>query len=137
MSICYDGYPERYLPFHRRHGSTLTEASFRVILASQLTPFATLSFAQKFPKAINAIGWPVSGFVDLLLRPEPTKTVAHADKDGKTALHWAAAHFGEWSCAYHCYPGVALEHDEPRKRAESYRSLASELVGMGSDVHAL
>jgi hypothetical protein len=137
MSICLDEFLESHFALQRRYDSTLTEASFRVILASQLTPFATLSFAQRFSTAINTIGWPVSIFVDILFRPEPTKTVAQADKDGKTALHWAAAHFGEWSCAYHCYPGVALEHDEPRKRAESYRSLASELVGMGSDIHAL
>jgi hypothetical protein len=137
MSTYLDGFPELYLPSTLMHNYTLTRRTLRTILASQLAPFATLSFAQRFSTAVNAIGWPVDVFLDLLLRPEPAKTVAEADKDGKTALHWAAANFGEWSCAYGYSPGVVPRYYEPRNRADSYASLASELVRMGSDIHAL
>jgi hypothetical protein len=137
MSTDLGGFPELYLPFTGVHNYTLAGTSLRTILASQLTPFHTLSFAQRFSTAVSAVGWPVDAFLDLILRPEPARTVVQVNKDGKTALHWAAANFGEWLCAYPCPPGVMPERYEPHKRADSYRRLASELIEMGSDIHAL
>jgi hypothetical protein len=134
LSADLDDYTKFHFPHNQMQALTLTESSFRSILASQPIPFPTLPFEHRFSTAIDAIGWPADAFSALLLRPNPTETIARADKNGKTVLHWAIAHFGEWLRMCTCPPTVDLE---PHRRAKSYGSLASELLKMGSDVHAL
>jgi hypothetical protein len=134
LSADLDDYAKLHFPHDQMQALTLTESSFRSILASQPIPFSTLPFAQRFSTAIDAVGWPADAFSALLLRPNPTEIIARADKNGKTVLHWAAAHFGEWLRRCTWPPAVDLE---PHRRAKSYGSLASELLKMGIDVHAL
>jgi hypothetical protein len=129
-------HPDFHFP-HKAQALCLTGPSFRIILASQPTLFASWNFAQRFSTAMDANGWPVNAFTALMLRPDPVETVTRANKDGKTALHWAAAHFGEWLCRYPRPPGIMLEHHGPREKTESYGRLVSELVRTGSDTHAL
>jgi hypothetical protein len=111
---------------------THTEASFGVVLASQPTPFADLSLTQKFPAIIEAVGWPADAFATMLHGHDPTEVVTRASEDGKTALHWAAAHLGEWLRM------VSDIHDNSyfSRRTKSYAKLASDLVRVGANVHA-
>jgi hypothetical protein len=136
LSTDLNEHPDFHFP-HKAQALSLTGPSFQIILASQLTPFASMTIAQRFSTAMDANGWPADAFLASMLRPNPVETVSRANKEGKTFLHWAAAHFGEWLCRYPCPPDAILEHHGPRERAESYGSLASELVKMGGDLHAL
>jgi hypothetical protein len=136
LSTDLNEHPDFHFP-HKSQALSLTGPSFQIILASQLNPLASMTIAQRFSTAMYARGWPADAFLASILRPNPVETVSQANKDGKTSLHWAAAHFGEWLCRYPCPHGAILEHHGPRERAESYASLMSELVRMGSDIHAV
>jgi hypothetical protein len=107
-----------------------TKNSFEVVLASQPTPFSDWSLAQKFTAAVEAVGWPADAFALMLLHHDPTEVVTRANEDGKTALHWAATHLGEWLRR-------ASHSDLRSRKVESYANLASSLIRMGADVHAL
>jgi hypothetical protein len=111
---------------------THTEASFGVVLASQPTPFADLSLAQKFPAIIEAVGWPADAFATILHGHDPIEVVMRTTEDGKTALHWAAAHLGQWLRM------VFDIHDKSyfSRRTKSYAKLVSDLVRMGANAHA-
>jgi hypothetical protein len=112
---------------------THTKTSFGVVLASQPTRFADLSLAQKFSATIEAVGWPADTFATILHSHNPTEVVTQTTEDGKTALHWAAAHIGEWLIRF------KPMHGSPyfSRRTESYEQLASDLIRMGANVHAL
>jgi hypothetical protein len=112
---------------------THTKTSFNVVLASQPTPFGALSLDQKFSATIEAVGWPADAFTTMLHSHDPTEVVTRTTEDGKTALHWAAAHLGEWLRM------VSDIHDDSyfSRRTKSYAKLASDLVRMGANVHAL
>jgi hypothetical protein len=115
------------------HQLTHTETSFGVVLASQPTPFADLSLAQKFSATIKAVGWPADAFSTMLHSHDPTEVVTRTTEEGKTALHWAAAHLGEW-------PRLVEDiYASPyfSRRFQSYAKLASDLIRMGANVHAL
>jgi hypothetical protein len=115
------------------HQLTHTKTSFGVVLASQPTPFADLPLAQKFSATIKAVGWPGDVFSTMLHSHDPTEVVTRTTEEGKTALHWAAAHLGEW-------PRVVEDiHASPyfSRRVQSYATLASDLIRMGANVHAL
>jgi hypothetical protein len=115
------------------HQLTHTETSFGVVLASQPTPFADLSLAQKFSATIKAVGWPADAFSTMLHSHDPTEVVTRTTEEGMTALHWAAAHLGEW-------PRLVEDiYASPYflRRVGGYAKLASDLVRMGADIHAL
>jgi hypothetical protein len=107
-----------------------TKTSFEIVLASQPTPFTDLSFAQRFTAAIEAVGWPVEAFATVLLHQNPSEIATRTNEAGKTALHWAAMHLGEW---LRMPPYVHFRS----LKIESYATFASDLVRMGADVHAL
>jgi hypothetical protein len=109
---------------------THTKNSFGVVLASQPIPFVNLSLAQKFTAAVEAVGWPVDAFATMLHSHNPIEVVTRANEEGKTALHWAAAHLGEWLR----WTSINRHHS---RNIESYAKLASDLVHRGADVHAL
>lgn len=54
---------------------------------------------------------------------------------GKTALHWAAAHSGEWLRRWRA--GGILRLPEFLANAQSYSTLATQLIVVGADVHAI
>jgi hypothetical protein len=115
------------------HQLTHTKTSFDVVLASQPAPFADLSLAQKFSATIKAVGWPADAFAMMLSHHNPFEVVTRTAEDGKTALHWAAAHLGEWLRTVRSFRvETAFSH-----RIEPYATLASDLVRLGADVHAL
>lgn len=110
----------------------LTDNSFRVILASQPAPFIDMPFEQRFNIAIDSVGWPADAFWTLLNHSDPAELVRKANDQGKTALHWAAAHFGEWLRR-------SRHLDEQHKvsdRIRGYGKLLSRLISMGANVHA-
>jgi hypothetical protein len=110
-----------------------TKTSFGVVLASQPTPFADLSLAQKFSATIEAVGWPADTFATMLHSHDPTEVVTQTTEEGKTALHWAAAHIGEWLSRFKNIHGSPYFS----RKIESYEQLASDLIRMGANVHAL
>jgi hypothetical protein len=132
----FDNHPEFPDHYDPTKALDLTKSSFEIILANQPSSFASLPFTQRFSTAIASTGWPADAFLTLLLRPNPTETVTQARQDGKTALHWAAAHFGEWLHMGPYSRGVMRKSRYPRLRAESYGNLVSTSVRLGSDIYA-
>jgi hypothetical protein len=114
-----------------------TEASIRMIMASQPFLLANLPPAHRFSQVVGSSGLPADMFMTQLCQSSSGNPATNTDSDGKTALHWAAAYFGEWSFRY----VYELQHlrkvSDPLDRRESYMKLASRLVAMGADVHAL
>jgi hypothetical protein len=111
----------------------LSDNSFRVVLASQPASFIDLPFEQRFTIAIDCVGWPADAFWTLLNHSDPTELVQKANDQGKTALHWAAAHFGEWLRRSRNLGGQHKVSD----RIRGYGKLLSRLISMGANVHAL
>jgi hypothetical protein len=110
-----------------------TKTSFGVVLASQPTPFADLPLAQKFSAAMEASGWPAEALTMMLNHHNPKEVATRITEDGKTALHWAAAHLGEWLRV----DELGLVNPYVSRSIESYAKLASDLIRVGADVHAL
>jgi hypothetical protein len=78
-------------------------------------PVASIPFAQRFAIAIHSDGWHPGFFAATFCGHEWNMFVTQADEKGKTALHWAADHYG---------------------KSEIYGNLVTELIKQGSDVHA-
>jgi hypothetical protein len=110
----------------------LTDDSFRVVLASQPASFIDMPFEQRFTIAIDSVGWPADDFWTLLNHSDPTELVRKANDQGTTALHWAAAHFGEWLRRSRNLGG---QH-KVSARLRGYGNLVSRLINMGANVHA-
>jgi hypothetical protein len=110
-----------------------TTASFDVVLARQSVPFLSLPFAQRFDTALASVGWPPDAFLTSLDHHDPEQLARKATKRGKTALHWAAQHFGTWVREYE----HGIFGSNASARAQGYAKLASRLVSMGADVHSL
>lgn len=110
-----------------------TNNTFRSILANQPTPFVDLPFTQKFATAIESVGWPAEAFSMLLLQHDPIETSKRTNEHGQTALHWAAAHFGEWSRR----GGLNSIEFNASQKIDDYAKLAIELVRTGANVHAV
>jgi hypothetical protein len=78
-------------------------------------PVANIPFAKRFEIAIGTYGWHPDFFATAFRGEEWAMFVKHASELGKTALHWAAEHYG-WS--------------------RNYANLVIELIQQGSDIHA-
>lgn len=114
----------------------LTDNAFAVVLACQPVHFAKLPYAQMFDTAIESIGWPAEAF-SALLEKDSSDLALRTNGCGQTVLHWAAAHYGEWSRRSTCEPQFSKGGFNPIARAKRYGRLASKLVSVGADVHAL
>lgn len=131
--------PKRY-QFEKRedvaHSMLLTDMALQNIMASQLVPFAKRPLPQRLDTALSAKGWPARSFVKLV-NTESTTELAHCtDSQGKTALHWAAEHFGYWmSKSDHRVLRALQDHYE--RRPKEYSELIAMLITHGADVHAL
>lgn len=80
--------------------------------------------------AVESVGWPADAASKMLWDDNnPTSFAKRATAYGKTLLHWAAAHFGQWLSIM---PGHRSEQSW-----QIYSKLASELISMGADTHAL
>ena len=78
-------------------------------------PVANIPFAKRFAIATEAHGWHPEFFATAFRGEEWAMFVTHASESGRTALHWAAEHYG---------------------LSRSYDTLVMELIRQGSDVHA-
>jgi hypothetical protein len=114
-----------------------TEAAGRLIMASQPISLLDLTPTQRFSEIVGFFGLPADTFMAQLCQENSGDPATSTDSDGKTALHWAAAHFGEWSFRCDRNLPYLLDSSDPLDRSESYMKLASRLVAMGADVHAL
>ena len=106
---------------------------------------ATISFAQRFSITIESDGWHPDFFAATFCDQEWNALATQATEEGRTALHWAAAHYGLWLMRCSATPWIdgfsELPDDlyEPDIRApgvaKSYANLAIALIRKGSDVH--
>lgn len=112
----------------------LTEQSVRCILASQPVSPAGMSFELRFAIAMRSMGWPAQVFLDFLQCDDQVKLINQTDEFGRTALHWAAAHFGYWASTKFLRDYIPFGGHWPR---DSYSDLVVKLIAMGADVHAL
>jgi hypothetical protein len=116
-----------------RYSIVHTMTSFKIVLASQPTSFLDLSFKQRFNTTLASFGWPADAFLALLHDHDPAELARMTTENGKTALHWAVTHFGTL-----LRDAGSISHASSRWRsAQSFASLASRLISMGADVHAL
>jgi hypothetical protein len=110
----------------------LTTNSLRKIRAGQFTTVHDRAFEYKFPMAMRSIGWPAESLIDFLQPCNASQLVTAQDPQARTALHWTAKHFGYWA-------GVWQTRDicPDDAKAISYAKLATKLLKMGSDAHAV
>jgi hypothetical protein len=106
----------------------LTKAALHEVLTTQHVPFGVWSFAQRFHVVVNSCCWPAESFIELLRPVTLTELALYKDKYGRTALHWAAEHFGYWE-------GRSYS-DKGRRIRDSYAKLSVQLISMGADLHA-
>jgi hypothetical protein len=110
----------------------LTESSLRRIQAGQFTSIHDRAFEYKFTAAMRSIGWPADAFINFMQPCDVLQLATAQDSQARTALHWAAKHFGYWA-------GVWWSRDicPDDAKAKSYAKLATELLKMGSNAHAI
>ncbi|KAM0722808.1 hypothetical protein Q7P37_002250 [Cladosporium fusiforme] len=111
----------------------LSEQSARDILASQLIPFNGLSFDRRFAIAMGSKGWPAHMFLEFLRSDNPMQLATQRDARGRTALHWAAEHFGYWATTR----WARDVSDDNESSMNSCAKLMIELLALGADFHAL
>lgn len=74
--------------------SLLTDEMLQQVIVSQAIPFNKWHATDRFCAAVNARGWPAGAFVKLIGAKSDVQLAQWTDSRGKTALHWAAEHFG-------------------------------------------
>lgn len=122
-----------------------TQDSLLAVLSSQSTPFTDLPFMEKIWTAVDSIGWPAEAFTTLLHHSDPSMVAIASNDRGKTALHWAAAHFGTWRKEFYTGSRLlmlpVLDSANAQRivanKAESYELLISDLTKRGADVYTL
>lgn len=110
----------------------LTEHSLRKIHAGQYVSIHERAFPFKFSVAMRSIGWPADALIDFLQPFDTSQLVTAQDSQARTALHWAAKHFGYWTTAWGARDACPFD-----TKAKSYAELATKLLKMSSDVHAV
>jgi hypothetical protein len=111
----------------------LTDEALQEVIVSQAIPFNTWHPFDRFCTAVNSRGGPAETFVKHINAGSIVQLAQWADHRGKTALHWAAEHFGSWASQ--------SDFRVPVKRSmalrNDYMKLIAMLITMGTDVHAL
>lgn len=110
----------------------LTEHSLRKVMASQLTPIHDRAFEFKFSVAMSSMGWPADALINFLQPCSTSQLTTAQDSQRRTALHWAAKHLGYWTWISKDY-----EICTDDTKAKSYAKLATKLLNMGSNAHAV
>jgi hypothetical protein len=110
----------------------LTESSLRKIHATQFTSVHDRAFEFKFAVAMRSIGWPADALVDFLQPCFASQLATAQDSQTRTALHWAAKHFGYWTSVN--WIRDLCPYDT---KAKTYAELATKLLKMGSNAHAV
>jgi hypothetical protein len=111
----------------------LTDEALHEVIMSQAVPFNKWHPADRFGVAVNAQGWSAGAFVKLIDAESDVQLARWTDRRGKTALHWAAEHFGCWksgSAFFTLTRGTGILHKE-------YGELCKMLMTKGAVLHAL
>ena len=96
-------------------------------------PVANASFKERFAIAIESWGWHPNFFAASFHDDESAMLVTHANKAGKTALHWALEHYGTFIAFSRRVPGPDIDDVGI---TSGYANLAVGLIKKGSDVHS-
>lgn len=113
--------------------SLLTDETLQEVIVSQAIPFNKWHATDRFCAAVNARGWPAGAFVRLIGAESDAQLAQRADSRGKTALHWAAEHFGCWLS--HSVVPVSSKDEKALQR--EYGELCTMLMNKGADPNAL
>jgi hypothetical protein len=111
----------------------LTDEALHEVIMSQTIPFNKWHPVDRFCAAVNAKGWPAGAFVKLIGIESDVQLARLADHRGKTALHWAAEHFGCWMSRSVVFP--IYKHYEALHR--EYGELCKMVINKSADLHAL
>lgn len=106
--------------------SLLTDEALREVIMSQTVPFNQWHPIDRFCAAVNARGWSAEAFVKLVDAASDVQLAQWKDRQGRTALHWAAEHFGCWMSRP---AGFAM--------SRQYGELCMILIVNGADRNAL
>lgn len=110
----------------------LTETSLRAILAGQFPPARGSTFDVKFQVAMRSTGWPAKSFLDFLAPCSSAQLATSTDNQRRTAMHWAAKHFGYWVCTQ-----STRDTCPDGSKVKSYATLLEKLLMTGGNVHAV
>lgn len=110
----------------------LTQNSLRKIQAGQFTSIHEQAFEFKFSVAMRSVGWPADALINFLQPCDASQLATAQDCQARTALHWAAKHFGAWIGARRFRDACSYD-----TMAKSYAELAKQLLRMGSNSHAV
>lgn len=89
---------------------------------------ANIPFAHRFAIAVGSARWHPDFFAAAFHEEEWTMLATRTDEAGKTALHWAASHYREFTR----FSGD-VDHSDI---SSGYANIAIKLVRNGADVHA-
>lgn len=109
----------------------LTDETLREVIMSQTIPFNMWHPIDRFCAAVNARGWPAGAFIKLVDTTSDAQLAQWTDRRGKTALHWAAEHFG-W-CMSRSFGSESSRYIARR----GYGELCMMLIANGANQNAL
>ena len=115
------------------HNMVLTNFALQEVISSQPSPFSEWPLTQRLNSALRARGWPAKAFVRLINAGTSMQLATYADPMGKTALHWAAEHFGHWVAR----TDPRATHERVSMNQQSYGDLMVTLIRDGANLHAL
>jgi len=96
-------------------------------------PIADAPFMERFEIAIESLGWPPDFLAASFRDDELAMLATQVNKAGKTALHWALAHYGYFN---HFSRIVSGWGKNDVVITNGYAKLAIALIRKGSDVHS-
>lgn len=96
-------------------------------------PVANAIFMERFTIAIESCGWHPDFFAASFRDDESAMLVTQANEAGKTALHWALAHYGYFTHFSGRTPGLETNSSGI---TSGYAKLAVKLIKKGSDLHS-
>lgn len=81
---------------------------------------------------MRSIGWPADALINFLQPCNASELATAQGHQVRTALHWAAKHFGYWTCIRWIRDVCSYD-----TKAKSYAELATQLLKMSSNPHAV
>lgn len=113
--------------------SLLTDETLQQVIMSQAIPFNKWHATDRFCAAVNARGWPTGAFVKLIGAESDAQLAQWTDSRGKTALHWAAEHFGCWMS----HTVMPVSSKDAAALQGEYGELCTMLMRNGANPNAL
>lgn len=111
----------------------LTDDILQDVIMSQTVPLEKWHPYDRFCAAVNARGWPAGAFLRLVGIKSDIQFAPWVNGQGKTALHWAAEHFGYWMSHPVCHGSSGRVTAFRRE----YGELCTTLIAKGADPNAL